>query len=632
MKMFGSRNTAILLAALLLAGCAREPIGPEKTPLRVKATLSDGPVVTKASANEFADGDQLLVYFRHLDGSGNNVVADHAPQLVTFTADGLGDIAPSSPLYWDDFSDSSSDGTDLRTAGHGLQAYYGYCYNGGTPSTDLVNATGVLGWTIDDQNSATAVLNSDLLWCNAQTKVSYAHTASQGGDHGDITLPFSHAMSQITVTLTADATFTTSAPLASTAITLNAMNTVTSFTAPAGTFTSSTPDSVLMYADADYSSGNIRNYTAIVAPGTKLKVDELLLGIANVDDNDYSLNVTSAMLAVDKWAEGHTVHNDDGTYIYTLPGYNYHLNVTVSKTAISVIATLTGWTDVTATGTGIIEYPDDVVTISVIGGTFQNNSSFKLYYSTDDSYDLNSVFTWDGSIWDNTPHIYWPNQSTDYYFRALASFEGHDNTNGDLIASVAGTSVSQGTIADHHDILWATTPAHTGNPGNQAFTEGQAISPRTGDVPLAFEHAMSKVTIQLETSADAAAVTLAGATIAISNLSVSGSIDIDDGAITPASATSAAIPATAAPITDLVVIPQTIGDTSIVTITLADGTTYKLQLNLCVDSGDDAIEEWERGKSYTYTIHLEKEQITFRALVKDWEEATGSGNANLEWD
>ena len=68
------------------------------------------------------------------------------------------------------------------------------------------------------------------------------------------------------------------------------------------------------------------------------------------------------------------------------------------------------------------------------------------------------------------------------------------------------------------------------------------------------------------------------------------------------------------------------------TITLADGTTYKLPLNQCLDSTDKAITEWERGKSYTYTIHLELEEVSYRALVKDWTVVTGSGNANLEWD
>ena len=79
-------------------------------------------------------------------------------------------------------------------------------------------------------------------------------------------------------------------------------------------------------------------------------------------------------------------------------------------------------------------------------------------------------------------------------------------------------------------------------------------------------------------------------------------------------------------------VPQNIADASRLVITLKDGTTYSVQLNLCEDKDDAGITTWERGKSYTYTITLKKEEIQFRALVKDWIEETGSGNATLDWD
>ena len=121
------------------------------------------------------------------------------------------------------------------------------------------------------------------------------------------------------------------------------------------------------------------------------------------------------------------------------------------------------------------------------------------------------------------------------------------------------------------------------------------------------------------------------ATIAISNLSVDGTLNYGDGSITPKTAVENAIPAKDA-INGEIVIPQTITDSSVMTITLANGAVYKLQLNQCLDATDTVIGEWERGKHYTYTIHVEKEKISFRALVKEWVESTGSGNANLEWD
>ena len=79
-------------------------------------------------------------------------------------------------------------------------------------------------------------------------------------------------------------------------------------------------------------------------------------------------------------------------------------------------------------------------------------------------------------------------------------------------------------------------------------------------------------------------------------------------------------------------VPQTIGNGSKLTITLSDGTTYSLQLNTCKNASDNAISTWEGGHQYTYTISLSKEEIKFRALVKDWTPQTGSGNATLDWD
>ncbi len=140
--------------------------------------------------------------------------------------------------------------------------------------------------------------------------------------------------------------------------------------------------------------------------------------------------------------------------------------------------------------------------------------------------------------------------------------------------------------------------------------------------------------MNLITSSDAAAaVDLTDATISISNLATTGKIDLKDGNITPDAAQTEGIPATTAPITDYCVIPQTLAGSEIVTITLKDGTTYKVTLKECVQTGTTTpVTQWLRGKHYTYTIYLEKEKITFSAEVKEWLEQSASGNATLDWD
>ena len=85
-------------------------------------------------------------------------------------------------------------------------------------------------------------------------------------------------------------------------------------------------------------------------------------------------------------------------------------------------------------------------------------------------------------------------------------------------------------------------------------------------------------------------------------------------------------------ITEAIMVPQEINDKAKIVITLADGTTYSLLLNTCEDKDGKAVTDWYSGNLYEYTITLKKEDIQFRALVKDWIEETGSGNATLDWD
>ena len=138
---------------------------------------------------------------------------------------------------------------------------------------------------------------------------------------------------------------------------------------------------------------------------------------------------------------------------------------------------------------------------------------------------------------------------------------------------------------------------------------------------------MSNVVVSLATSSDASAVDLTGAKITLTNLIKDGIIDIATGDITLGS-TMADITAT----DETIMVPQTISDNTRLIITLTDGTTYSLQLNKCTDATDAAVTEWTSGNKYTYTITLKKEEIKFRALVQDWKDNTGSGNATLDWD
>lgn len=702
---------------MLLTGCSKDADvsnstlsgNGEKTPLRINATLNTDRAGTRAEGNTFAVNDQLKVYIRHTTGAADagvypTIAAGQAPSLVSINVTSAGTSPSLSPIYWDDFSNSTGASTDLRTSGHGLQSYYSYCYNGGTPST-LDESTSVLGWTVQqNQSTAEAVQHSDILWSPEQTPVPYSHSTAYDSGHGDFRIPYKHAMSEVTVTVTAAAGFDGSTnPLSSTVLTLNAMNTVTELNALSQSFsplkqeTAENIKSVTMRAEA-YTSGTLtRNYTAIVAPGTILKEDVKLLDIKKAHGNDYTVTITAAMLSstnTTDWgyglSEDDQIGTDDGGkhYIVTQPGVNYHLNVTINKSSVQTHATLADWKAVNASGTGDIVLNDDdtnlimddgdvtgITDVAIVGvdkNHFDNGSSFSLFRvihdaahdtpaeRTNDTYDFATVSTFhdnDDSAndeWTKDPEIYWPNITDNFYYRALAKFNSSIGTGSNIVNNITsvgtydtdkGTSVSQGTTAAS-DILWGTTPKHRGFSG-ATYARGGNIPPRKGGVPIAFEHAMSKVSFALETTSDASVlptnpkVDITGATIAIINLHTSGTISIESGTITGsginsnAAGATSAIPVQAFPISNLFVIPQDFsnGDAKLViTLPNYDNAVYSIPLKDCVVSGGSTpITAWERGKNYSYTIKIKKEAVQFHVQVKDWDVVNGSGTATLDW-
>ena len=658
---------------MLLAGCSKDADisnsttlsgNGEKTPLLINATLDTGKGLTRAVGETFAATDRLNVYIRHTtgpiaEGVYPTTTAGQAPLLVPIDVTSTG-ISPSlSPIYWDDYSDNTNAAKDLRTSGHGLQSYYAYCYNGGSPNS-LTENTGVLTWTVQaDQSTATALQHSDLLWSPEQTPVSYSH---DNNNTNTFPVPFTHAMSQITVELTANAGYNSSGtPLALTSLLLKDMDIKTTLTAPTGGWDATHTDlegthihDVTM-CKGDYTTGLTRTYTAIVAPGTKLKKGEKLLDVTNADGNDYEVIITDAMLDdTEGWGKNHTGDKqgtEDGKkYIYTQPGNNYHLALSIDKSAVKVSATLENWSTVTSTGTGNIQFAHEEVDFLTPNSGFASTSAFSLFrvvnsnsYDTPEertngAYTYATVSTYDGSKWTNSPSIYWPNKDDSYYFRALANVSpGDDPTavsptlttaaRGEQASNEKLTSIA---LSDGGYILWGTTAAHS------SYALGAAIPPRTGGVPMEFRVVNKcKVSFALETAASGdARVILDGASISISNIYESGTISIENGTVsvtgdpTTLSTTGGN---NSIPVTE--VLAQKISNNAVVTITLADNAgVYKINLNQCVESGGTTpITVWEGGHTYNYTIHVEKEDVKFSAVVKPWTTVSGSGTASLNW-
>lgn len=672
-----ARNIILASIATVAASCSDDtlpgtnPDNGERTPLNVAVALSNGTPLSRAEGKTFAANDELVARIRQVEWDGTNTdyisgvtekAADQSPRLVLFKvtsndmtvvddntqqttnltassyyngSDWLG--ITGGKLYWDDFSTASDPLTD---ANRYLQSAWGFCYNGGSPTTALSPTDGTLGWTATNNfDSAEKLRNNDLLWSKAQKPLKYKRGTFGGNDHGTLVIPYTHAMSMITIEVQLGDGFTDNNAINNTSIKLSNMYKSATFSAPDAKVTPSVPDG--LQEVTMLKSGN--SFQALVIPGKELALNATLAEITNIDGNNYKIPVTQTI--INTW-------NSPLVGRKLKSGVNYKLTVTVAKQAIDVVAQITDWVNIEAAGTGEINFNADVTDSGVENGI--TNGSIDIFRAEDlaSMNTMTTTATYNSGKWVNSPEIYWANGTQSYYFRALTEYDGSKYN------SVGGSK----NLARGHDVLWGTTKAHSGTAADGStfhYAEGAAIRPRTGDVPLQFVHAMSKITINLSTSTtgillanqsldqQARAVDFTGAKITISNLCTAGTIAIADGAIstTPiaeakADALSGTVTAESsdrASLANQIVIPQSLVNETYpikLTITLGDGTTYSLLLKDCKvkDSADNYITTWQRGTHYVYEIYVEKEAIRFVAVIKEWEKVNGSGDANLDWD
>lgn len=607
------RYFILSLSALMLAGCAGDEevnnssSTDERLPLRLEATLSGNRPVTRAEGSKFETGDVLYSYVQHVykDGEDYKKAPDIQASLVEFknpTVDEVDgntyNLTPGTALYWDDFSKSSDDGaSDLRKDNHGLRSYYGYCLNGiDIKNVALTESTGVLTWSASTNQSADGIKTSDLLWSNTQAPVEYKHAVLE---RGKLTVPYTHAMSKFTVVVVAGDGFKAD-DLTGASVTLHDMQTKGTFTAPSAEVSATKTDNVTMYGTKRADDANQRAFEAVVLPTSSLAKDKHLATIT-MAGNTYKVNITDAMLT--SWADG--IKNEASK-----SGVNYLLNVKLNKQAISVSATLANWNTVEATGNGEIQFASDVAKVGGNDNSLNDGDSFALWMAEDGAAfgtkaTTKAVFSKSEDKFTNEDAIYWSDGTTKFKFRALA-----EQTSAHTLQAVTTTSIVKDDKSKLPDLLWGTSG-------------DDAIAPRTGDVPLTFKHAMSNVSVTLETTTDEKSkVEIDNATIIITDLKIDGAIDIDNGVVGAGSTPGDVVIAG-----ETIMVPQEFSADARLVITLVDKTTYSLKL-----SSITAIPKWEGGNKYLYTIHLEKEEMKFSATIQPWVEKTGSGKADLDWD
>ena len=639
-----------VVAVMAASGCADDNTTPlttdsAKTPVNIAVAVADAETSgkTRAVDNIFESNDVLVAHLQHVSTEDTNqTLQGNFEKTITLTmnADVVMTSVPESTntqqttsfttnetLYWDDFSDATH---DIRAEGHGLRSAWGYCYNGNisAPSSDYYRDTQV--WSVaTDQTSG--IKSSDLLWSKTQEPVEYNHDKN---NRGTITIPYTHAMSKATIELTASDGFGDT-PFNNTSITLTNVNTK-------GKFTASTATVQGMEAEDGYGTGNIQmhkipadgktaTFDCLFVPNTPFTSENKIAEVKDVEGNNYDIFITDAM--VQQWGSP------------SASGTNYKLVGTLRKQAIYIVAQITDWTEIESIGNeGQIKFSTDF-TFSTQPQDLGEGTSYDVFMTADKEHfeGMSTTRKLVDDKWTDNPVLYWQGEGQKRYFRGLAKLD-KDGEGKELITTVGGSlEANQGT-----DLLWATTTEHTGTKADGTavnYEEGDAIAPRTSAVPLQFSHAMSKVKFVLTTSAvDADKVELTGAKVSIADVYTQGKVSMDKGIIGERSSAETLEEMVTEnsdgkyETEDCIVIPQS---TSILkepvraktlVITLNDNTTYSLKLPECEDDKGEKITFWERGNYYVYTIKLTKAAIGFRAMIKDWNKKTGSGNASLDWD
>jgi hypothetical protein len=538
----------------------------------------------------------------------------------------------SPALYWDDFGTADPNNKDTGRA-NGL-TIYGAAMDGVTTAPEVTSWTS-LTWDLGAVQTG-GISTKDLLLSN---NVSGTNTYKFSDSSKQ--LEFKHVLSKITVNILAgdgfDGKFTNAPEVVLTSNEANS-TTNTEWAYTKGIFNVTTGELSLEDTDLNTvtmaqagTNGNTVTKEALVMPGSIFASDAATIMRINADGNIYYITAKKI-----REATGLTLATND---VYTLKaGKNYIFKVRVNKTGVEVTATVKDWDTVDSEEeTPAISFTADVTSsTNTTTGSSLSSGTFRLWKTsaftetalaaaktTTVTYDGNSTYTYN-------PTLYWQSAKDDSFFRALAT----KTATG--ISATESTTANQGT-----DLLWGTTAAHTGTEADGTTThdyaESAVINPRTGAVPLIFKHAMSNVVVELSTSTDAAsAVVLKDAKVTLTNLNTEGTINIADGVISSKAPVEQAFSGKVDDtdhMTSELMMPQTIGNTSKLIVTLADGTTYSLQLNTCTnDASSTAIASWAGGSKYTYKIYLEKEAMKFSVTITPWKNVTGSGKATLDWD
>ena len=363
-------------------------------------------------------------------------------------------------------------------------------------------------------------------------------------------------------------------------------------------------------------------YVAQVFPGTTIKdVADAMLTIT-VDGNVYPITGAKIYEALATYEANSEIVSELASL---KPGKNYNLTINLKKTAIEITsAKLVDWDTINGEEMTPSNAINLTATMEKSAGS-QTTIASDLYrsteptkgYTADGNKNTLSAENVLGSSW------YWPNNSTEYYFRTISPQNTPVATSDPNTITMEG-----GAITDGNDYIWgALLEEKHGSATEHKFTYNNgygdylysAIGPTESEIHLTQFHMMSNLQVNLTTSTGDDKVDLTNATVEILGAYNTATLALSNAAITftgGKTASQAMTPNTGHTEHTYRAIPQT--TTGITLKITAAGNVYNVKL-----PADTGIDAWLPGKSYVYTFKLVKTAIHITtAQLVDWEKVT----------
>lgn len=174
---------------------------------------------------------------------------------------------------------------------------------------------------------------------------------------------------------------------------------------------------------------------------------------------------------------------------------------------------------------------------------------------------------------------------------------------------------TQANLAQN-DLLWVKV-----NNGNNGYNKSTA-----GQVPLEFEHKLSKIAIvpNASTGMDDASLDWANMTVQVTGMNTAADFDLSTGTLSNPSAALAVAPfaKTAGALYEAIVLPATFAAAGDLQISFTVGTDVFVWKAA-------AGEQFEAGKQYTISLDIEKTGVNLSGItITDWATESRTGIAN----